>query len=513
MHLCSAGTGTLAVAASTGVVDVARDLRRRSRYTTILVVLGLVAAWIVGIDQAVWVCLGWASGISALRVAGRWRFTVLSIALLLAMAVTGVLGASGVRWLTLARELLSAGALFGAAIGIGAFVWDRRGLRWVTAVVGFVVVSSLVSSVAVITGLNQSFQTPIAPLVPPVIAETSLGRATLVSRSLTGESYFLDEPILRPKGFFLYSTSQAVAQAVVIPLIGAAALRMRTRGSRALVVGAFVVCVVGLLLSTTRTAIAGLLLGLLVLASPNIYRSVRQLWAWGTSRPGLMTRAAVIAAMLTMLVVGAANVDKLAGLATTRSYDVRLEIYEESLRQWLERPLFGWGVEKDWAPPGETPDPNRPPLGSHSQYVGILFKHGLLGLALFGAAASLVFSYAVRKAKGGSIEDRAVQASVVVSLVAAATEELWLDPATAVVVGAAWGLALAGAGLGGGQHSEGRPAHISGGNRDKGHALRVPRRGRGTMGRGLFGWAVAGGHGIPSPQRPFPTDLGAEPRP
>jgi O-antigen ligase len=60
------------------------------------------------------------------------------------------------------------------------------------------------------------------------------------------------------------------------------------------------------------------------------------------------------------------------------SADMRLLIYAESLRAVLQNPL-GYGTYRDIPSLG----PDVPPLGSHSQYISVLFKYGVLGLTAF----------------------------------------------------------------------------------------------------------------------------------
>jgi len=54
----------------------------------------------------------------------------------------------------------------------------------------------------------------------------------------------------------------------------------------------------------------------------------------------------------------------------------RAGVVVESLRGWLERPLLGWGTARKISE-------LELPAGTHSIYLGILYKHGALGLAAF----------------------------------------------------------------------------------------------------------------------------------
>jgi O-antigen ligase len=58
------------------------------------------------------------------------------------------------------------------------------------------------------------------------------------------------------------------------------------------------------------------------------------------------------------------------------SFTDRSAVYVYTLQGALERPLLGWGTERDI--------PNFPyPAGSHSHYLGILYKQGFIGFLVF----------------------------------------------------------------------------------------------------------------------------------
>jgi len=68
------------------------------------------------------------------------------------------------------------------------------------------------------------------------------------------------------------------------------------------------------------------------------------------------------------------------GSASSRSL-----VYYTTLKEFWERPVFGWGTERDVEGLGY-------PAGSHSHYLGILYKQGLLGFITFvGIYISLWF--------------------------------------------------------------------------------------------------------------------------
>jgi O-antigen ligase len=149
-------------------------------------------------------------------------------------------------------------------------------------------------------------------------------------------------------------------------------------------------------------------------------------------------------------------------LATTRSLEGRLDLYQMTFKGWLEHPLIGWGTENDWnpaaeptptpspqptptPPPGPSPTPvpltSVPPLGSHSLYLGALYKQGVIGLALVLLLVFAVGRRAVRRYRRGDVGAELMLMAVLTSLLAGLTEDLWLDPATATVIAMSWAMA------------------------------------------------------------------------
>ena len=153
------------------------------------------------------------------------------------------------------------------------------------------------------------------------------------------------------------------------------------------------------------------------------------------------------------LVTGVA--EAAARLATTRSLGPRAELYGETLRRWSERPILGWGTEIDWL--RDVPESgadvevsvdtreaaaDSPPLGSHSQYLGILFKQGALGLVAFAAILVLLLAAARAVLSSRQFAIWLVVAAMITTLISGVTESLWLDPAAAIIVAITWGLVL-----------------------------------------------------------------------
>jgi O-antigen ligase len=422
-------------------------------------------AWILGLDQAVWLAVGLLIAIGARRPTSVLRFVAAGSVFLGVAIIAGLLSVSGVRTLSLARELLIFVAFAAAAMGTAG----RRDAKSGGAIVALAIVlvlSALLSVAAFVTQERFEFETVVAPLVPPVIADTGLGHLSFVTRALADTSYFLGVAFMRPRGLFLFSTSQAVALATWVPIVLYLAVEARGWQRTAWTLGA-VVMAAGLLTTTTRFPLLALAVALALvlimrwLASGEIVLRIpftgRHLVAYG---------------LLAVIAAGLAAKTPIAGsaleLVTTRSLEGRSALYEWTLDEWMKRPVLGWGTEVDPFPtptPGPSPSPtptptptaapsasagpqptpirpqDQPPLGSHSAYLGVLFKQGILGLAAFLLLISFVIVGIARSCRAGGSR-LLLGAAAITSLAAGLTEAFWLDPATAVCIGACWGLVM-----------------------------------------------------------------------
>lgn len=430
----------------------------------VVAIVAIPLLWALGLDQGTWVAVGLAIGTLSVRARGARMSARLLGAFVVAVVVAGVLGATGLRWMTFAREVAIVLAFAGVVVAMSHAQTARALRAFVVAGLGVVACSSALSILAFGMQEPLRFTTPLAPLVPPFIADTGLGSQSFVERSLAETSYFLGRQFMRPQGLFLFSTSQAVAQAVALPLFVVGSI-WYPRWRWLYITGAGLTAV-ALLVSTTRSAIAALVVSaaaIWLIRRLDVGHITISLPLRG--RAGVRTAGGVAAALV---FAGAAGLlDPLTDVLTTRSLEGRAALYEMTVETWADRPIIGWGTEVDWTPrprPSRTPEPTPtltptptpiptptvaapppelPPLGSHSWYLGVLFKQGLIGFAFLAALMILVLRAVYRCARSKHWERRASAVSVGSALVVGATESLWLDPATAVIVAIPFGLVLA----------------------------------------------------------------------
>jgi O-antigen ligase len=303
----------------------------------------------------------------------------------------------------------------------------------IAIVVYFVTFSSALSLLAVAFQVTSHFTTAAASLVPSSISATTLGQVSLTDRSIAEVSYYFQE-FLRPKGLFLFSTSQAVAEATCIALCGFMAASSPRLARRYFAFAVIITC--ALIVSTERgplLAVAG---------------GVGGVWLTRRSMLGLVGAILVVL----MLGLGGGAFQGAADALSGRSLDTRAYVYTETISEWETRPWLGFGTEVD-SPLG----PDSPPLGSHSQYLGVLFKQGVIGLATYGLMLLVLLRAGWAAWRRQERAADWLVACLLVVLVASITEELWLDPATAVVVAVGWGALLATS-----SGASSRPANLAG---------------------------------------------------
>lgn len=292
--------------------------------------------------------------------------------------------------------------------------------------------------------VSSSFHAWLYDVVPASVTNTGLGHAIFVKSLIyTNETWLDGNALTRARSVFLYSNTYSVALELAIPF--AMYYAVLSRGLRKFwYSGLIAVMVVGIYTTTSRAGALSFTVGLTVLALvaiPKILARRATLVVVAIEVTVLVAAAGLCVALLWQEVKHLATVVVYArgrGSAVTRG-----AIYAESLRWALRNPL-GYGVNRDV--PGIAF-----PLGSHSQYIGVLFKYGILGLASWLAIIGNVLGKAFRQLRKYAARGMtknwwfyACAAMALSSIVAhQAVAELTLDVPVAVVFALVCGAVLA----------------------------------------------------------------------
>lgn len=376
-------------------VDSSRALRRRgTRPVSALQMLLLLLPlwWLLGIEQLVWP-VGLILVLVHVLSHRRYRVFVTPtvvwlLVFILVYLISGLFIVETFRVLTFVRGLsayLSAILLVLIVTNSVESVADIR--RIILAVVLVMGVASTVGFLAISGVFRPSFGAPVGLLLPNSIESTSYG-ARIAHKELGSQAWFAwTGTYYRTRSFFMYGTLYATALMATIPMSLLMLRHTSSRSGKVLLVFFTVAMVVNLLFTTARIAILSLLFG-----AGYYYLIVRP-----ERRPfTLLLFLGLLLLLVSLLIavettqswqdlLGASNsIFDSFWFARGGSSSGRLSTYLGTLESFRDRPVFGWGTERDM--------PGLPlPAGSHSYYLGTLYKQGVIGFMLLLATGVSVW--------------------------------------------------------------------------------------------------------------------------
>jgi len=358
-------------------------------------VLLLPLWWGLGVEQFVWPVIFLGVVVKLLYMQHlhvvvvrplRWFALLLAAVLISALFIT-----EPVRWLTYFRNLgaFTAGFLVLLIVTNRARNWPAIE-RLLDVALLAVIVAGGVGFLAAAGLWRPDFQSLAGRVLPEAITQTSYGRA-IALRTVGQWSWFAGLGLYyRLNSFFLFSNHFSSVLVYAIPFLFYKIGRVRG-WRRALVILGILLLIIDLIYTTGRVALLSLLAGAAYFA---LFHAPRRraiqilsaialaiaLWLAALSAAGEF-----ISASERPGVVGGV-VDAFEGFVFARgsgSYTSRFGVYQATIEGFLQRPLFGWGTERDV----EGLDL---PAGSHSEYFAALYRQGLLGLvALLGLLGSV----------------------------------------------------------------------------------------------------------------------------
>lgn len=242
-------------------------------------------------------------------------------------------------------------------------------------------IASLVGVAAFFLREGFEIRTLILQLVPDsmrhgITAQTVWTRSLLAEPTRIGDAVFY-----RARSFFLYANSLAGILVLLIPILVYMWRLYRRFSPRWWIVSlALGLSIISLATTTSRAGILGLCIGLAVVVLVKTQPHDRLLWVALFA----LTVALVLFFALYDLdqTVDTAQAT-LEGFTTAKglSHVTRFNILKYSLLSWSERPILGWGAPREMSLYGFSP--NYPRLGSHSQFLAVLYRHGIVGLLVY----------------------------------------------------------------------------------------------------------------------------------
>lgn len=370
----------------------ALSIKRSSLYLRCIVLMLLLIPvwWVLGIDQFVFPAVIFLLFI-IFMIDHRKGLALPPVILpalifLLVYAVSGFFVVEKIRYFVFAYNFIQNISVVMLLIIVVKTLRDEEYLKHVVWTIFILVfLASVLGAAAILLGESMKFETPLAPFIPEAFEDSDFLRISFIKRVVNPSAYILGIRYPRVHSFFLHSNSFAQVLIVSIPLISflyGSLLSSKQAGTRyflrVLLLLGFILVIFNLLFTTDRTGIIGVMIGFLWW----FFFWIK--WPW-KSRKNLYATIIIAAILLVFLVFFVVQYFDEIISARPGSLSTRMIIYRNTIRSWMDRPFFGWGVTRDIADvyPGEDVYEGIAPMGTHSTYLGILYRQGIAGLLVF----------------------------------------------------------------------------------------------------------------------------------
>ena len=355
-----------------------------------LALLLLPLWWLLGVEQFIWPVVFGFAAVKMLYLQ-HWRLIATPplrwfALFIVAVLISGVFVDETMRLLTYARNL---GAFLSGFLALLIISNRAQSWRQIEKVLNVVLFIMFLAGVAGLLGIlniwRPAIQSVIGQLLPAAVVNTSYGE-TIAIRQWGDLSWFSGLGLyFRVSSFFLFSNHYSSALIYALPFFF---MKLgQARGVRKIAVAlAIVILAINLVYTTGRVATLSLLAGALYYAvfHSTYHRSLRVLISLSLS----VALIAILFSATLELASGfrqqgvisrtAEAVDAFTYARGEGSFINRFGVYGATIEGFLQRPLFGWGTERDVVGLNI-------PAGSHSEYLAALYRQGILGFfALLG---------------------------------------------------------------------------------------------------------------------------------
>lgn len=331
--------------------------------------------WYLGLDQLVWLLLiSLLTILMLIRRGGRLNLPAAGRVFLLffaSMAVSALFIDETFRLFSFAQNYLYFIVGFLClllTINLGQTFADLESLtRGVLLLMAFSALLGFLSELGVWRPL---FHSPLASVMPSFLEQSRL--ASRFSFRTTGhDAFFMGIRYFRVNGMFLYSTLYGTILALATPF--SFYIWSVSKGFIAKIFFGIIslLLVSNLLFTGGRSALLAFALGGAYFWLIRSRRRGTWWWIfWGVAALALVAVAYYSAGDSDA--TGATAQD----LVMARSTSGRMNIYRQTIAAFWEYPVFGAGTQRD-------AEDLTQPLGSHSYYLALLFRFGLVGFGLF----------------------------------------------------------------------------------------------------------------------------------
>ena len=315
----------------------------------------------------------------------EFRINIITLLLAFFLVVYGISFFSiteKMRYITYFRNL----STYLTAFMLLVITWNVVDKWWqIEKLLKAIVVVMLIASVVGVLAFSfeifrVQFKSLTGYFIPSAISKTGYGSVIAV-RNIGYYNWFLGlGTYFRVSSFFLYSTMFSSALAITLPI--ALFLRNINKGIKKFFYTLSVVIMgLALLFTTGRVAIMAILVGYVLFRFISIRSSAIKFSIVGI---GFIV-CSLFLLWLEQTGILYQIIDLLLYSRGEGSANTRMKIYIQTFNSFLERPIFGWGTERDVKGLAY-------PLGSHSYYLGTLYKQGVVGFTLFIAIVVLIWN-------------------------------------------------------------------------------------------------------------------------
>lgn len=331
--------------------------------------------WILGIDQIFPPVMVILVG-TGIIVSSRGKFSIsLPARVLFIFLLVQLISATQIG--TLGR-LLAFGLRWGYWLSIfflfiyieNARIPERNLRKLVYTGLMIVILQAVIGVVSIILyTINGGYFTFIAPLgkaIVQLLPPDPYLETVFVVREIGRIGSFFSYKYLRLLGFETLPTLYSMVLALSVPLV----VYFFSKGKwRVMLLG---LIFINLIFTTSRTSLLVLLSGSLIfyLFVIRTSRNKKQLLLLSSTMIAIVGFVLVITNLSAVLF----SVDSLTSFRS----ETRLSSYDGAIKTFFQSPLFGFGTPID-------PDPTDyvPAYGTHSQYLSVLFSHGIIGFVVF----------------------------------------------------------------------------------------------------------------------------------
>lgn len=343
----------------------------RITHSYIFISLGLLPVWwVLGLDQFIWPMFAVAGYF--LYLSFTLDFTIPKIFLLLFLIIAEYLLSISfiterIRYLTFIRNysIFIGGVL--TAVLIAKSHHSREDI--IKTVLVIVIIEIIIAGAGFLAlfNVNVSFTTPVSNIIPDSINSNYL-KIMITKSFYRGYAGWFRSRHIRPVGLMLYPNLLAGIAAMAV-LLKIALWPFVRKWARGVLLLSLCIDFTLLVSSLSRSAWVGFGSAVFLLLLVKTYGFKMKVQILGLL---------VVVFFIVMMFNG---VDMIVSRLFEKGHSNqgRLRIYFLSLHYLLENPLnllFGYGTQIDHPLLG-------PPMGSHSTYLGIMFKQGLVSLLLF----------------------------------------------------------------------------------------------------------------------------------